>query len=228
MRHNKNPGHDNGRHHGSWPNLALTILALLVFADPVVAQYKGYLPVADRETFHEKFRQESGRIQSIQSDFEQEKILTALTEKIVSTGKFWFKRSDRVRIDYQKPFVFRMIMNGGRMQVTDDQKSNTVNIRSNKLFQQVNRIMMDCIQGTILDSKDFTTRVFESEKMYLLEMTPVNKSLKEFFQTIVLTVNRRDYSVDTLEMNEAGGDQTLMRFTRKIINEPVPDEVFIF
>ena len=119
-----------------------------------------------------------------------------------------------------------MVMNGDKMLVRDNEKENKINVKSNKLFQQVNRIMIDCVQGTILDSKDFTTKVFENDKTYLLEMTPTSKSLREFFETIVLTVEKSDYSVKSIEMNEPAGDKTTISFKNKKINETVPDAVF--
>jgi len=112
------------------------------------------------------------------------------------------------------------------MMVKDEQKETHVNVKSNKLFQQINRIMIDCIQGTILDSKDFSTRVFENDKNYLLEMIPASKSLKDFFQTIVLTVEKKDYSVRSIEMNEPSADRTVITFTDKKLNEQIADEVF--
>jgi len=199
---------------------------LLLLSARANAQYAGYKPVADLQTFRKSFATESAKVQTITSDFTQEKVLTALTEKITSYGKFWFKRSNRVRIDYTKPFVYRMVMNGDKMLVRDEQKENRINVRSNKLFQQVNRIMIDCVQGTILDSKDFTTRVFENDKSFLLEMTPSGKGLRDFFQTIVLTVEKKDYSVRVIEMNEPAGDKTVISFTNKILNAAVADEVF--
>ena len=119
-----------------------------------------------------------------------------------------------------------MIMNGDKMLVRDNEKENKINVKSNKLFQQVNRIMIDCVQGTILDSKDFTTKVFENDKVYLLEMTPTSKTLREFFQTVVLSVEKQDYSVSSIEMNEPSGDKTSFTFKNKKINQPVSDAVF--
>lgn len=204
----------------------LLVCMLFVLWVPATAQYTGYKPVADLSAFRKAFATESGKVQTISSDFTQEKVLTALTEKITSHGKFWFKRSNRVRIDYIKPFVYRMVMNGDKMLVRDEQKENRINVRSNKLFQQVNRIMIDCVQGTILGSKDFTTRVFENDKNYLLEMTPSGKGLRDFFETIVLTVEKKDYSVRSIEMNEPAGDKTVISFTSKVLNAPVADEIF--
>jgi outer membrane lipoprotein-sorting protein len=203
------------------------LVAILLFSGNLLAQIKGYAPVTDLDKFRKEFASKSASVQTISSDFRQDKELSALTETITSTGKFWFKRSNRVRIDYQKPFVYQMIMNGDKMLIRDDVKENQVNVKSNKLFQQVNRIMMDCIQGTILDSKDFTARAFENDKFYLLELTPSGKGLREFFQTIQLKVNRSDYSVESIEMNEPGGDRTLITFTNKVLNKTITDEVFV-
>jgi outer membrane lipoprotein-sorting protein len=203
--------------------LAMGLLSIGVNA---MAQYPGYRPVSNLADFKKEFAAQSAKINSITSSFTQEKVLTALTEKITSTGNFKFKRTNRVRIEYIKPFSYLMIMNGDKMKVKDEQKESHVNVKSNKLFQQINRIMIDCVQGTILDSKDFTNRVLENDKTFLLEMTPVSKGLKDFFKTIVLIVDKNDSSVQSIQMNEPSGDQTIITFTDKKINGQVPDEVF--
>jgi outer membrane lipoprotein-sorting protein len=204
----------------------MMIFCTFISGIPVFGQYADYTPIGDLPSFKQKFQQQSAQVLSIQSNFTQEKILTALTEKITSTGKFWFKRSNKVRIEYVKPFVYLMVMNADKMLVRDDQKENRINVKSNKLFQQVNRIMIDCVQGTILDSRDFSTRAFENDKTYLLEMTPVSKLLREFFQTIVLKVDKKDYSVNLIEMNEPSGDKTTILFTDKKLNTQISDAVF--
>jgi outer membrane lipoprotein-sorting protein len=204
----------------------LLIAVFLCCSNVASAQYDGFKPIADLTGFKKIFAVESARVVSITSDFTQEKTLMALTEKITSSGKFWFKRNNRVRIEYLKPFAYLMIMDGDKMLVRDNEKGNKINVKSSKLFQQVNRIMIDCVQGTILDSKDFTTKVFEDDKVFLLEMTPVSKALREFFQTIVLRVDKHDYSVNSIEMNEPAGDKTIISFKNKRLNGQVADAVF--
>ena len=209
------------------PGALLTIVCgLLLISINATGQYLGYKPIADPVAFKKEFATESAKIMSISSSFTQDKVLSALTEKIISTGTFKFKRSNKVRIEYVKPFVYLLVMNGDKMLTRDDKKESRVNMRSNKIFQQINRIIIDCVQGTILDSKDFKTKVFENDKMFLLEMTPQSKALRDFFQTIVLTVERKDYSVRSIEMNEPTGDHTMITFTDKKLNIAIPDEVF--
>ena len=206
--------------------ITLAIASSSLFSVPLLAQHRGFKPINNLASFKKQFAAQSAKVHSITSDFSQDKTLTALTEKITSTGKFWFKRSNRVRIEYQKPFSYLMIMNGDKLFVRDSERENTIDVKSNKLFRQVNRIMIDCVQGTILDSKDFSTNAFENDQVYLLEMTPTSKALREFFQTILLIVEKSDYSVKSIEMNEPAGDKTIISFKNKKLNEQVADTVF--
>ena len=201
---------------------------LFVVVNQSFAQYPGYKTVADLDGFKKQFTVGSEKIQTVASQFTQEKVLVALTEKITSQGKFWFKRSNKVRIEYIKPFTYLMVMNGDKVLLRDGTKENRVNTQSNKLFQQVNRIMVDCMQGTVLTSKDFTAKVFEDGGSYLLELTPTGKTLKSFFATVVLIVEKSDYSVRSMQMNEAGGDKTTLVFTDKKLNGSVDDSIFAF
>jgi outer membrane lipoprotein-sorting protein len=195
---------------------------------PSFGQYPGYHTIVDSPEFKKKFLAESGNVHSIVCQFTQEKTLAALTEKITATGKFWFKRNNKVRLEYLKPFAYRMVMNGDRMQVRDGEKQNQVNLKSSKLFQQVNGIIVGCVQGTILDSRSFAVRVFENEKSILLELTPSAKALREFFKTILLVVDKKNYSVVSIEMDEPAGDSTVIFFSEKKLNEPISDEIFAF
>jgi outer membrane lipoprotein-sorting protein len=211
----------------SMTRLKLGFAGLLFFCfTNLFAQYPGFKAIANTQGFKDQFAIESAKVLSIASTFRQEKILTALTEKITSEGKFWFKRSNKVRIDYLKPFTYLMVMNGDKMLVRDNQKENRINVKSNKLFQQINKVMIDCVQGTMLNSKDFSVKVYESDAVYLLELTPTSKTLKEFFQTIILQVEKKDYSARSIEMLEPTGDKTIITFTDKKLNTEVADAVF--
>jgi len=190
------------------------------------AQYTGYTPLTDLSKFKELFSVEAQKVTSIKSDFVQEKNLSMLSEKITSQGKFWFKKDSRVRMEYTKPFTYLMIINKDKVFVKDGQKTNTISTKSNKLFQQINKITVDCVQGTVLTNPDFSTRVFENKNAYLVELSPISKNLKEFFKTIVVIVDKKDYSVTNIEMNENSGDNTIIHFVNKEMNTNLPDALF--
>jgi outer membrane lipoprotein-sorting protein len=197
----------------------------LLFLQP---SYPGYKPVQDVDDFRKKFTVVAAAVKDIKADFTQKKTLVALTETITSKGTLWFKQTDKVRMDYTTPFVYKMIINGDNMLVKDAQKETRMSARSNKLLQQVNRIMIDCMQGSLLESKDFSNRVFENDSYYLLELTPTSKNLQQFFSTIVITVEKKDNSPQIIELNESGGDKTMISLSNKKVNMALPDEVFSF
>lgn len=204
----------------------ILVVFLSIIAFSATAQKDGYKPVQNVEQFKKDFAVQNAKISSVKSSFVQEKTLTMLTEKIVSSGEFWFKRSDKVRIEYKIPYTYLLIINGDQMITKDNQKESHVNTSSNKLFKQINRIIIDCVQGTILNSKDFSVKVSENQNRFLVELTPQTKTIKEFFQTISLTLDKSDYSVSELELLEQGGDTTVMRFSSKQLNPTISDAVF--
>ncbi len=190
------------------------------------AQYPAYKSVSDPAQFRELFSSTAKATQTIKSDFVQEKELSLLSEKIVSKGKFWFKKDNRVRMEYQQPFQYLMIMNQNNIYIKDGQKENKISTRSNKLFQQINKIMMDCIQGTVLNNPEYKINVFENNQQFLIELTPSAKALREFFKNINIFVSKKDYSVTRLELNEQSGDKTVISYLNKEMNTNLPDALF--
>jgi outer membrane lipoprotein-sorting protein len=203
--------------------ILLVFLGNILFAN---AQYAGYNPIADPVKFKEQFALASQKTQSIKSDFVQEKNLSMLSEKIVSKGKFWFKKESQVRMEYNNPFQYLMIINKDKVYVKDGQKENKMSSKSNKLFQQINRIMVDCMQGTALSNPDFKTKLFEGKTAYLVELSPVSKGLKDMFKVITVYIDKNNYAVNSLEMHEPSGDNTIIRFINKELNASLPDALF--
>ena len=192
----------------------------------IKAQHAGYVKVTDLPKFKQQFAAMAQKTETIKSDFTQEKVLSMLSEKIVSRGKFWFKKSNFLRMEYTKPYQYLMILNKDNVYIKDGQKENKLSTRSNKIFQQINKITVDCVQGTALDNPNFKTVVFENKSSYLVELSPVGKSLKDFFKTIHVIVDKKDYTVNSIEMLESSGDSTTLHFTNKEINAPIPDALF--
>jgi outer membrane lipoprotein-sorting protein len=205
--------------------IVLTLICQLFQTGKV---YPGYHPVEDVASFRKMFAESSAAVESVSGDFIQEKSMSALTEKITSRGKLWFKKGNKVRMDYFTPFIYSMVINGDKMLIRDDQKENRINVKSNKIFQQVNKIMVQCMQGSALQSKDFTNKVFENDKQYLIELKPVDKNIKEFFEAIILVADKKDSSLKSLELLEPSGDKTIITLVNKVVNAEFADEVFAF
>ncbi len=191
------------------------------------AQYKGYGTMKDEAVFRAQFKEASRKINTIQSDFVQEKNLSLLDDKITSRGKFWFRRENAVRMEYTSPFQYLMVVNGTDVYIKDSKKENRLSSGSNKLFRQINRIMIDCVNGNALDSKDFTVQLFSGSNDHLIALTPVEKTLKTMFSHVYIFVDKGDFSVTRVEMHEPSGDHTLIRFVNRQMNVNLPDALFV-
>ena len=204
----------------------ILVLSILISGLVAQAQLAGYTPVTDLAKFKEQFAVIAKKTETIKSDFVQEKNLSMLSEKIVSNGKFWFKKDNLLRMEYTRPYQYLMILNKDNMYIKDGNKENKVSSKSNKLFQQINKITIDCVQGTVFNNPDFITKVYENKSTYLVELSPAGKALKEFFKSINVIIDKSDYEVTTIEMNENSGDNTIIRFTNREINTIILDAIF--
>lgn len=189
-------------------------------------QYPGYTLLSQPEVFKKTLAQATALTESIQSDFSQEKNLTMLSEKIYSTGKFWFKKKDNLKMEYYKPYSYLIILSNGKIFMKDDQHESKISSHSSKIFQQVNRILLDCMAGTMLENPDFQSRVFENKTAFLIEFSPLTKNLKELYKNINIVLDKIDYSASAVEMIEKSGDKTYIRFQNKVFNAPIPDPIF--
>lgn len=207
----------------------LKIRLMIVFSSCILtmqAQYPGYKSVAELNRFKELFTSTAKKTQTIKSDFVQEKDLGMLSEKIISKGKFWYKKDNKVRMEYTQPFQYLMIINQTNIYLKDGQKESKISTRSNKLFQQINKIMVDCIQGNVLNNPEYKINVFENNQTFLIELYPSAKALKEFFKNINIFVSKNDYSVNKLELHEQSGDKTVINYLNKELNTTLSDALF--
>jgi outer membrane lipoprotein-sorting protein len=189
-------------------------------------QYPGYTLLIHPETFKKSFAQATAATESIQSEFKQEKTLSMLSENINSTGKFWYCKNDKLRMEYVRPYAYLMILNGGKIFIKEGQKENKVSASSNKVFQQVNRILIDCVAGSMLENPDFQSRIFENNGFFLVELKPAAKNLNELYKNINIVIDKKDYTASAIEMFELSGDKTIIRFQNKELNAHIPDTVF--
>jgi outer membrane lipoprotein-sorting protein len=204
----------------------ITLVSLLLFGVDSNAQYPGYTILNHPDTFKKSFALATAATESIQSNFSQEKTLTMLSEKMNSTGKFWYRKKDNLRMEYIQPYPYLMILNAGKIFIKEGQKENKISANSNKVFQQVNRILIDCVSGNMLENPDFKSRVFESPNAFLVELQPVAKNLRELYKNINIVIDKSDYTATSIEMFELSGDKTIIRFQNKELNAHIPDLVF--
>lgn len=187
---------------------------------------KGFETMHNTASLQKVLAATAQKTQTISSDFTQIKHMKMMNDIIKSKGKFAFKQQDKIRIEYTSPFQYLLVMAGGQIMVRDENKTNKINTRNSKTMQSVNKIMMDCMRGTVFTNKDFSVNAFENKGQYLMQLTPASASMKSLFAGIDVYIDKTDNSVSKLVMNENGGDFTEMVFTNKKTNTTLADALF--
>ena len=207
-------------------SLCTLILLIASFLFMNVGAQENYIPVKDPGQLRLKVIETSQQTNSISSDFVQIKRLSFLEEDVQSEGKFYFQKENQLRWEYSKPYFYLIIFNHDTILIQDENKTNSYDAASNRMFREINNIMLSMVNGTILESKNFDFEYFEDPSTYMLELTPLEEGMKEFLSKIKLFVNKNDYSVDELYMIEKSGDYTHIRFINKSLNEKIPEHIF--
>ena len=203
------------------------LLSCAVFIAPSGAQQPaGFSTVTNTVALQQSLAKNTASTQTITSDFTQVKHMKMLNDKVSSKGKFYYKKEHKIRIEYTSPFKYLLVMNGSSVIVKDGQKTNKINTRNSKAMQSANRIMMDCMTGSVYANKDFSVKTFENKGQYLLQLTPVAASMKGMFSRIDVYIEKSDNSVTKLLLNENGGDYTEMNFLNKKKNALLQDALF--
>lgn len=203
--------------------LLLLLLALIA----CTAGAQTFTPVKDVPAVVQKITEASKKINTIQCDIEQQKQVSMLTDKAVSKGKFYFKRTNMVRIDYTRPTKNLVVMNAGKMMVQDDKKTSKMDMHRSKMFQQLSNIIIGSIDGSLFTGKDFKVSYAENKTQVQVTLKPVSKTLANYLSTIELVLDKKDYTAVSLQMNEPSGDNTLLLFTNKQLNSTLSDDLFI-
>jgi outer membrane lipoprotein-sorting protein len=200
---------------------------LIILLLPFVSFSQTFKALKDTTTLKQKIESMSKSTTSIEADFIQEKNLSMLSEKITSKGHFVFKKENLLRWEYASPSKYLIVINKEKVIIKDEKKTTKYDMNSNKVFKEINDIMLSCVQGTIFKSNKFKTSYFENEKGYKLELIPQAKNMKETFKKINLYFDKNVTSVSKMEMVEVSEDITTIDFLNKKLNAPISENTFM-
>ena len=204
------------------------IFLLVFFSTLISVAQTPFKPLKDTLAFKQKVDKMSKETTSIESDFVQVKNLAVLSEKITSKGAFCFMKQNNLRWEYKEPYKYVIVINKDKILIKDENnKVKKYDMNANKVFKEINDIMISCVNGDILKSNKFSIHYFENDKGYKLELVPLVKSMKESLKKINMYFDKNVTSVIKLEMIENGDDTTTIDFMNKKINAPVSPDKFI-
>jgi outer membrane lipoprotein-sorting protein len=187
------------------------------------------IPMKDVAGFKERLVNMTGKVNTIESDFIQEKNLSILSNTIVSKGHFCYRKTNNIRWEYTQPYQYLIIISNNKIFIKEDKNQKQYDIQSNKMFQEMNKFINGCIQGDILkNEQDYKIGYFEDEKNYFVSLVPKAEAMRRMLNEVQIWFNRNDLTVSRINMVESGGDYTKIDFVNKELNTEIPIEKFNF
>ena len=204
----------------------LSFIAILLVCVRINAFSQNFKPVANPEKIIAELKKSSQSTVSIQTDFTEEKHLAALKDPKTSSGKFYYKKDDKMRWEQQSPFKYIILINGDKLRVQDAGKEKNVG-SAGRMAGQIKELMIGLVNGNFHESKAFKQSFAESADLYEITLTPVNKRLKNIYSKITLLFPKNSLRLKELVFIENGGDKSIMKFQNERINQPVSDNLFL-
>ncbi len=206
--------------------IAATIF-LVIFAGMAMGQVPvGFSAVTNAKIIKEGVKQASANTFSLSSDFVQEKHLDMMDEVLFSKGLFLFKKENNVKWEYVSPIRYAIIIRGNHFIINNDGKISEFDTGSDKLFKEINNMIVMAIRGNFVDNPDFTASFYENRSFYLVSLRPDNERLKSILQSIDIYFDKKDFGVSKVKFVEPGEDFTLIEFKNQKTNIEIPDNQF--
>ena len=192
----------------------------------------------------QKITEAAQAMTTMQCDFVQTKQIKMLNDKMVSEGRMYYSQKDKLRWEYTKPYQYIFIMNGDRVLLKNKERSDVIDVRQNKLFREIARIMMSSVVGSCLsDDRTFKTTITASAPtrgkaspplegagevpgQWVATLLPQRKDMKQMFQSIVLHFDQRQATVCRVELVEKNGDHTIIDLKNIRKNETIAPRTF--
>lgn len=203
------------------------IIMLIIAAQTLNSQNNTYVKINDIKQLEAKLNENSNKNNTIQSDFVQNKTIEYLDETIVSKGKFWFKKSNNLRWEYNEPFNYIITIKDGKFTIKDGNKISNYDINTNAVFKEINDLLISMAEGNMIKDDKFFVEAFENKTSYLLKLTPKNENMKNFINKTEVYIDKIDLSVYKIIMLESESDFTEILFTNRKFNEEIRDNIFI-
>jgi outer membrane lipoprotein-sorting protein len=198
--------------------IVLFILFAVIY-ETVFSQNGQSLNESEKAVFEQKMIEQSKKINTLQCDFVQEKTSTLVAEKAVAKGILRYQSPAMLRWEYTGPVPSMLILNRKNAVLFDKNGKRQGNTNA---LKQLGDIIISMINGDGLrQNKQFSTAVFESEKDFIVVLTPIQKRLKDYYKSIELKLDRSTFLASEIVMNEKSGDKTVIILNNTELNEEI-------
>lgn len=205
----------------------ILLISIIYFTIGAIGQTLRPTTMAQQKNIIGQITNAESSIRTLQCNFTQTKHLSMLNDKMISKGKMVYQSPASLHWEYQTPYQYLFIINGAKVLIKQGGKRNAIDVKSNRMFKEITRVMMNSVTGhNLSSSSDFSVKIFTSADAYIANLTPKNKQMKSMFSSIRLHFNAKRCIVSRIEMFEKSGDSTDIELHDVQINSRINEKEF--
>jgi len=171
------------------------------------------------DLFYSELSRRSSEVTTIKSSFTQTKHVKLLNTKVVSKGKFQYKKGVDTRFDYASPKVMSIIMTNSNLRISTPTKTTTYDFAKQQSLAELAVIMEACVSGKLreLPSKYKVTYKLAPD-FHVITIINLKRGADNPYTMIELHFSLEDYSLRELILYERSEDTTFYSFNNIVTN----------
>jgi outer membrane lipoprotein-sorting protein len=167
-------------------------------------------------------------IHAVASEFSQERRLAMLKEPVVSTGRFYYEKPDKLRWEFLSPYPSGFLVNS-KLAKQWKGKNNPPEAFDLQQNQVIRLIVDQLLAWTKADfawiEQRYTVSVVKEDPI-ALKLVPRSSQEKKYIDHIFVSFEADTHYANAVDIIEKGGDSTCIRFSNMIINNLPQKELF--
>lgn len=165
------------------------------------------------------------QLQTLTSNFEQVKTISIVTEDLVATGVFYYQKPGLIKWDQKEPDTYYFLINENEIIRFNGHKRQKLSPASPQaiIFKD---FIMGTVDGSIFNDNRFLSSFSKVDNVIVVNLIPKEKTMKKRIEKVILRFNYNTIFLNTLMIEEIGGDKTVINFFNQQINTDLDKTTF--
>jgi outer membrane lipoprotein-sorting protein len=172
----------------------------------------------------EKIKTGNEQYNAITSAFKHTRHVQMLGEDVVSSGKLYYCKPDRLAMQYDQPKGDLMLLNGDRFVMVTDGKRREVAAKNNARMKTMKTILTHCMMGDMLPVNAAKITCSETKNEYVVTASFTDK--KSVFSKVIVRYDKKTFAVSLLRTEERDGNYNVYELTDKQFNASIDEQIF--
>jgi outer membrane lipoprotein-sorting protein len=207
---------------------SVTIIALILFLPAFVLGQTRPDDSDNQNRIFSEIAYSALQVDTLACDFLQEKHMKMLERVLISKGRLYYKRNNRLRWEVTHPVRSGFSVNGERAKSWKDDSGRKQAFKINQI--PFVKVFTDQVFSWVdADFKKLKKRYHIkvlSETPIQLALTPISDQEKKYLDHLRISFSENASYVTAVEVHEPDGDFTRIHFLNIQINNPLQDSLF--